>query len=226
MLARSIRFLEIRRMRRSFDLRQIYRRPVHLAHRMNIHQQLRLPSVQHIVQHFLRLLDADIMSLRDDAVAIDFRRAFDLPVTGLFLLEAALITDPVLYLTPLILTCRDTEYLAAAIPQRHFTLTAFVRAVAVGVYGFEEPDAVFEPEGLVRKGAYRADVDDVADKVVVERFLNIGGDLGMVTAIENSVRAFVRQLIGRKDTAITGPRSCFSNVLLGNSYRVVGRPLS
>ena len=131
------------------------------------------------------------MALRDDTVTIDLRRSFDLPVTGLLLLKAAFITDPVLYLTPLVLARRNTKDLIAAIPQSHLALAAFMRTVAMRIYRLKEPNAVFEPEGLIRQRTHRAYVDDIPDKVVVQRCLDIGSDLGMVAAVEYSVNALV-----------------------------------
>src|SRR6185312_15083387 len=121
--------LEIGRVRRSLYFRQVYLRSIHFANRMYIHQQPRLPPVQHLVQHFLRLAHAHIMPLRDHRMPAHFGRPLDHPVGRLLLLEPALITDPVLHFTPLILPRRDTEHFLSPVPQRHIPLAFRVIAI-------------------------------------------------------------------------------------------------
>src|ERR1700761_3109494 len=125
-------------------------------------------------------------------MAVHPRGAFDLPVGGGLLFKTAFVTDPVLYFPPLVLAGGDAEYLFAAIPERYFSLAIRVGAIPMRVYGFQEPNAVLEAEGPVRQRPHRAHVDDIADKVMVQGLLYIGGDLGMVSAVEDAVFSFIR----------------------------------
>src|SRR5688500_9272472 len=71
------------------------------------------------------------------------------------------------------------------------------------IYRFQEPYAVFETESFIGQCAYRTNVDDVTDKVVIERFLDVGCDLGMVAAIEYTMNAFIGELVGGEYTTVT-----------------------
>jgi hypothetical protein len=101
-------------------------------------------------------------------------RAFNYPVGGILGFKPAFIANPVFYLTPFILSCGYPVYLITPAPERGLTF-AF-GAVPVGIYGFEKPYPVLKPEGLVGKCPNGAYVNHISDKIVIERFLNIGSD--------------------------------------------------
>src|SRR5579872_1667028 len=69
--------------------------------------------------------------------------------------------------------------------------------VAMGIDGLEEPYPVFEPERPVGQRADRADVYNIADKIMIERLLDIGGDLRVIAAIQDAMLPLVGKLVGR-----------------------------
>src|SRR5690606_4080766 len=104
------------------------------------------------------------------------------------------ITDPVMHFAPLVFATGNAKYLIAAIPQGH--LAGAFGTIAVCIHGFQEPYTVFEAEGLIGKRTHRAHINHVADEIVIERFLDIGGNLSMIATIEYAVNAFIRYLVG------------------------------
>src|ERR1044072_540338 len=111
-----------------------------------------------------------------------FSWAFNYPVACFLFLETAFVTDPVLHFAPLVFTTGNANHFIATAPQGYFTAT--FRTAAMCIFGFQEPYTVFEPEGLIGQCTYRTNVNNVTYKVVIERFLNVSSDLGMVAQIE------------------------------------------
>src|SRR6185437_15605793 len=189
--------LKIRRMCRPLNFGKIDLRSVHLANAMDIHQQLRLPPIQHIIQHLLRPFDTYIMALRDHGVPAHLRRPLDRPVSRILLLEPAFITDPRGHLAPLVLAGSHPEHLCPAIPKIDLPATLGILTIPMRIHRLQKPNAILEPKGLIRQRPHRAHIDDIADKIIVQRLLDKGRDLGMIAAIEYPMHALLRQLIRR-----------------------------
>lgn len=60
----------------------------------------------------------------------------------------------------------------------------------------------FEAEGFIGEGANRTNINDIADKVVVEGFLNIGRNFSMITPVEYAVYALLCYLVCGEDAAV------------------------
>jgi hypothetical protein len=90
-----------------------------------------------------------------------FPRTFDIPVAGSFLSKRQVLQMK---------SCTSPYWSLRAVTRQfrrrtssHRFAGAFV-AVAVGIHRVGEPHAAFEAEGAVGEGAYRAHVNDVAEK--------------------------------------------------------------
>ena len=67
---------------------------------------------------------------------------------------------------------------------------------------FQKPNAAFKAECFIRQRAHRAYIDDISDEIVFQCFVYVGRNLGMLTAVKDSVLAFVGELIGCKHAAV------------------------
>ena len=79
-----------------------------------------------------------------------------------------------MHFAPLVFTGCNAIYFIAPVPERSLA-TAF-GTIAMRIYRFQEPYAVFETEGAVGECAYGTNIDYVSYKIIVERFLDIGGN--------------------------------------------------
>src|ERR1700722_4664320 len=113
------------------------------------------------------------MPLRDHTMPAHPGRSLDHPIRRCLLVEPAFITNPVLHLTPLVLTRRDPKNLLPTIPKRHLPLTLNMVAITMRIHRLQEPNPVLEPEGLVGEGANRTNINDIADKIMIQRLLNV-----------------------------------------------------
>src|SRR5882724_8372166 len=131
----------------------------------------------------------------------DFCRTLDDPVGCFLFFKTTFVADPFLHFTPLIFSCSNTKYFIAAIP--YCRLAAALRTIAMCIHGFQKPYAIFKTESAVGQCTYGTDINNITDEIVVERFLNIGSDFRMFTAIQYTVLAFISELIGYKHTTKT-----------------------
>src|SRR5665213_87160 len=141
------------------------------------------------------------MTLGNNGMAADARRAFDHPVCRFLLFEPAFVADKFFHFAPLILAGRNPENLIAAVPEGYFPRT--FRTVPVCVLGFQKPDPVFEPESFIRQCAHGTNIDHVPDKVVFQRLMNIGRNFRMISSVQNTVFAFLGELIGHIHATVT-----------------------
>lgn len=155
-------------MRRPLQFGQVDLRPVDLTDIMDIHQQPGRASPHYVIQRLLWPNHPYIMPLGYDGMPVHLGRSFYRPVPGSLLLKPTFITDPILHLAPLVLTGRHTEHLLTPVPQRDLAGTFRMAAIAMRIYGVEEPYAVLEPECFIRQGADRAHVDDIPYEVVLQ----------------------------------------------------------
>lgn len=72
----------------------------------------------------------------------------------------------------------------------------------MSVHGLGKPYTVFEAEGFIGEGANRTNINDIADKVVVEGFLNIGRNFSMISPVEHTMHAFLGYLVCGEDAAV------------------------
>lgn len=119
---------------------------------------------------------------------------FNCPVSFVFFLKTAGITNEIMHLAVLVFTAGNPINFTAIHPGHRFA-RAFV-AVAMSIHWIEEPHPAFEAESPVSKRAHGAYVNHVSAEIVVNRSLNIGTDLHMVSTVEDAVYALVSELIG------------------------------
>jgi hypothetical protein len=119
-----------------------------------------------------------VFALRDHRMTVNFARANEVPVAWVFFVKAAIVTNPGGFvfdgfdLTVFVFAGRNTEYFVAEHPNDRFTRT--LGASAFGFVRLQEPNARFETKGFVGERTYRANVDHVARKVVVNGVFNVG----------------------------------------------------
>src|SRR5574343_493756 len=137
----------------------------------------------------------------------DLAGAFDHPIRQFLLFKSAFITDPsraafrtVFNFTPLIFAGCYTEHFITTHPQLHFA--AAFGTIAMRINGLGKPYTILESEGFIGERSYRTNINDVADKIVIQTFLNIGRDLGMIPAIEHTMYPLIGYLISRKHTTV------------------------
>jgi hypothetical protein len=99
-----------------------------------------------------------------------------------------------MHFSPLVFTRRYAIYFIAPVPERN--LAAALGAIAMRINRFQEPYAVLKTEGAVGECAYGTNIDYVSYKIIVERFLDIGSDFRMIAAIQYTMHAFIRNLVG------------------------------
>src|SRR5690606_17100020 len=188
-------------MRRAVYFRQVYFRAVYLAHAVYVHEQAGRAAVQYVRDRFLRFYRAYIMPLGYYAVAVYPAGAFNGPCFGVLGFKTAGVADKFLHFAVFILAGGYAEHFVAAHPQYRFA-AAFI-AVAVRIYRFQEPYAVLETEGFIRERAYRAYINHVADKVIVQGFVDVGAYFRCFATAQHAVLAAVGELVGGKYTTVT-----------------------
>ena len=107
------------------------------------------------------------------------------PVIDMFFFKSAGIADPVVYLTPLVLPCCYTQYFLTSLPERYFSATG--RTIAMGFNRLRKPYPVLETECAIGECSHRANVNNVADEFIIERFFDISSNLRMVAPRQNSM---------------------------------------
>src|SRR5436190_18111968 len=71
-----------------------------------------------------------------------------------------------------------------------------------------EPHTVFEPECLIGKRTYRANIYNISYKVVVQRFIEESADLCMIAALQDAMLAFSSELVGGINASETHDATC------------------
>src|SRR5690349_12257598 len=99
-------------------------------------------------------------------MTVNLRRTFYYPVFCFFFVEATFITDPIFHFAPLVFTCGYTEYLIASHPQTNFAAAS--RTIAMRIYCFGKPYAIFETECFICQCTYRAYIYHITDKFVIQ----------------------------------------------------------
>src|SRR4051812_38889973 len=70
------------------------------------------------------------------------------------------------------------------------------------VHRFGKPHAALEAECLISKGAYRASVNHVTRKIIVDCLLYVSTDFGLITTTKYTVNTVVCKLIGNISATI------------------------
>ena len=115
-------------------------------------------------------------------------------------MEAAIITDPawfsigsIFHFTPFILPCCYPVNFITTHPELYLAGTG--RAIAVCVHRLREPYTVLKAEGFIGEGANWTNINHVTDEFVVEGLLYISCDLRMISPVEDTMFAFVGELV-------------------------------
>src|SRR6185312_3819445 len=126
---------------------------------------------QMMVPHF-QLFSIFVVVGRYYRMTINMGRFFNYPVFLLLFIEAAFVTYKVLNLLVLIKSCRYLYYLFALHPEGYLAAAFF--AIAVGIHRLGIPYTAAETCCAVGKGAYRANVDNVAREILIHYIRNVG----------------------------------------------------
>lgn len=73
----------------------------------------------------------------------------------------------------------------------------------MSIYRLGEPYPVLESEGSVGESTNRTNIDHITYKIIMECFLNIGSNFGMITSVKYAMNTFFSELVGNKNAAIT-----------------------
>src|SRR5688572_5200225 len=76
------------------------------------------------------------------------------------------------------------------------------------LYWFSKPNPVFETKSPICQSPYRAHINNIPDKIVVEAFFNISCNLRVITPVQYTVYSFIRYLVGSENAAITKNTPC------------------
>src|SRR6218665_1525283 len=116
------------------------------------------------------------------------------------MIVAAGVADEFLHLIPLVFAGRYPYHFLSLQPHAGFARAGW--AVAVRIHRLGEPHALLKAEGPVGQCPYRAHIDHVARKIVVNNVLNVSRDLGGIATGNNAVHTVVGDLVGGFHTAV------------------------
>ena len=125
---------------------------------------------------------------------------FDDPVGSSPVFKATFITDKLFQFSIFVLSSGNSENFFPFHP--HYGFPAAFRAIAVRIEGICKPNTAFKPESLVGERSHGANIDHIARKIVVDRFLYQGADFGMIATAQHSVHPAVGDLVGDHYAAV------------------------
>src|SRR5215210_2006414 len=112
------------------------------------------------------------MTLGNYRMSVHLCGSFNHPITYFLFLKTAFVADPFFYFSPLVFSCSDTQNIVAPHPQPYFSFTGCT--IAMRFQRFGKPYTILETEGPVCQRTYRAHINYVTNKFIVQRFLDIG----------------------------------------------------
>src|SRR5690349_11797242 len=109
-----------------------------------------------------------VMVRRNYRSAGNVARTINDPVAHFLFIEAAGITDELVYFAVFVFAGSNPQNFFAPAPKHYFTGAFFVLTIAVRIHRLRKPNAVFETESFIGQSAYRTNVDYVTNKLIIQ----------------------------------------------------------